>query len=97
MTKRKTYTREFKIEALRLLESGEKPRAQLIRELGIRPNLLGKWQKEMQAKGVKAFRGPGRRSADSDELAALKRENERLKEEVEILKKAAAYFARDLK
>ncbi len=97
MTKRKTYSKEFKIEAVRLLESGEKTRAQLVRELGIRPNLLGKWQKELQTKGADAFRGRGRKPVGADELADLKRENERLKEENEILKKAAAYFARDLK
>lgn len=97
MTKRKTYTKEFKLEAVRMFESGEKTRAQLARELGIRPNQIGKWQKELQAKGAEAFRGPGRKPIGVDELADLKRENERLKEENEILKKAAAYFARELK
>lgn len=97
MTKRKSYTKEFKTEAVRLLESGEKTRAELIRELDIRANLLGKWQKELRTKGGDAFRGSGRKAAGRDELADLRRENERLKEENEILKKAAAYFARELK
>lgn len=50
----------------------------------------------MEKKGATAFAGSGRPKASSDELAALKRENARLKEENEILKKAAAYFAREL-
>ncbi|MGY4535606.1 transposase-like protein [Pseudomonas sp. TE3786] len=50
----------------------------------------------MQDKGDQAFQGSGRPKASSDELSALKRENARLKEENEILKKAAAYFAREL-
>lgn len=97
MTKRKSYTKEFKLEAVRLLDSGDKTATQIINELGIRRNLLYKWQAEFRSKGTDAFRGRGRKPAGVDELADLKRENERLKEENEILKKAAAYFARELK
>lgn len=97
MTKRKTYSKAFKIEAVRLLEAGEKTGEQLARELGIRRNSLYKWQKELSLKGDNAFSNrPGPKSSNDDELAKLKRENERLQEEVEILKKAAAYFAREL-
>lgn len=97
MTKRKTYSKAFKLEAVRLLESGEKSGEQLARELGVRRNSLYKWQRELQMKGDKAFPNqPGRKSAADDEVARLKRENERLQEEIDILKKAAAYFARDL-
>lgn len=97
MTKRKSYTKEFKLEAVRLLDSGNKTATQIVNELGIRRNLLYKWQSEIRSKGADAFRGPGRRPAGADELTDLKRENERLREENEILKKAAAYFARELK
>ena len=98
MTKRTTYTKEFKREAVRLLESGDTDGSALARELGIRRNMLYKWQKEIQDKGESAFAGPGRKPASQEsELARLKRENQRLQEENEILKKAAAYFARDLK
>jgi transposase len=97
MTKRKTYTRAFKLEAVKLLESGDKSAEQLARELGVRRNSLYKWQKELQLRGDGAFSNkPGRKPPADAELARLKRENERLQEEVEILKKAAAYFARDL-
>jgi transposase len=97
MTKRKTYTKAFKTEAVRQLESGEISAEQLARELGVRRNSLYKWQKELQMKGDEAFsnkRGP--KPPAEAEVARLKRENERLQEEVEILKKAAAYFAREL-
>ena len=98
MTKRTTYTKAFKREAVRLLESGDTDGTSLARELGIRRNMLYKWQKEIQDKGEGAFAGPGRKPISQEsELARLKRENQRLQEENEILKKAAAYFARDLK
>ncbi|MCB1718878.1 MAG: transposase, partial [Candidatus Competibacteraceae bacterium] len=51
MTKRQTYTKEFKIEAVRLLEESEKSGMEISRELGIRRNQLYKWQKELQSKG----------------------------------------------
>jgi len=94
----KTYTREFKLEAIRLMETSDRPAAEIARELGIPRNRLYKWKDELAAKGDKAFTGAGRpKQSELSELAALKRENEQLKEENEILKKAAAYFAKELK
>jgi len=97
MHKRKSYTKEFKLEAVRLLESDDTSGVEIARQLGIKRNQLYKWQKELQTKGEEAFKGPGRSKTSSDEVLKLKQENDRLREEVEILKKAAAYFARDLK
>lgn len=94
-TKRKRYTREFKLEAVRLLEEGRTPPADLARELGINRNQLYKWQEQLQARGENAFPGIGRPPAAEAEVARLRRENERLKEENDILKKAARYFARE--
>ena len=94
-TKQKRYTKEFKLEAVRLLERGDKPAADIARELGIKRNQLYKWQEEVHAKGNDAFPGRGRQAPAEAELARLKRENERLREENEILKKAAKYFARE--
>jgi transposase len=74
-------------------ESG-KPAAVVARELGIPRNRLYKWAADAQKLGAAAFSGSGRRP--DDELAKLKRDNERLREENEILKKAAVYFAREL-
>jgi len=96
MPNRTTYTKEFKLEAIRLLEKGDKLGTELARELGIRRNLLYKWQTELKSKGNKAFRGPGRNALKENKVADLERENEKLREEVEILKKAAAYFAREM-
>ena len=96
MEKRQKFTAEFKREAVRLLNTSSKPVAVVARELGIPRNRLYKWAKDLEDKGTKAFGGSGRSKASSDELSVLKRENKRLKEEVEILKKAAAYFARAL-
>jgi len=98
MTTKKTYTKEFKQEAVSLLETSDKTGVDVARELGIKRNQLYKWREELQTKGDDAFRGPGRRPADqSDQVAQLKKENAQLKEELEILKKAAAYFAREMK
>jgi transposase len=69
--------------------------AVLSRELGVPRNRLYKWAEDADSKGAAAFAGSGRKP--DDELAKLRRENDRLKEENEILKKAAAYFARELK
>lgn len=95
MQKRKTFSKEFKLEAVRLLETTDKNIADLARELGIRRNQLYKWQEQLQNKGREAFPGKGRRSGKDDEVARLKRELERVKEERDILKKAALYFARE--
>jgi len=97
MTKRQTFTKEFKLEAIRLLETSDKKGTEIARELGIRRNLLYKWQDEFNSKGDSAFKGSGRTITSASKINELKRENDRLKEEVEILKKAAAYFARELK
>lgn len=96
---RETYTREFKLEAVRLLNRGEKPSATLAMELGVRRNQLYKWKEEVDTYGSAAFPGPGgpRGQTKGDDVTQLKRELERLKEENEILKKAAAFFARELK
>jgi transposase len=96
MTKRKKYTSEFKREAVRLMESSEKPSSEVARQLGVGRNQLYKWKEQMDKRGAEAFPGIGRRSAQGDEVARLKRELERVKEERDILKKAAAYFAREL-
>jgi transposase len=91
----KRYSREFKLEAVRLAAQGECPKAQIARELGIRVNQLRKWRLEFEAE---ERAGPPKRPPNREEdLGHLKRENARLKEENEILKKAAIFFARESK
>lgn len=95
---RRKFTKEFKLEAVKLLKSGNKPPADLARELGIKRTLLYRWLDEIDAVGTEAaFPGIGKRDkkSESGRVAELERENARLKEELEILKKAAIYFAKD--
>lgn len=97
MTKRTTYSKEFKLEALRQLKLGERPGTEIARDLGIRRSLLYKWQEQQDKNGDNAFQGSGRKPANqSNELAKVKKELADVKMERDILKKAAAYFARDL-
>ena len=102
MNKRTQYSREFKLEAVKLLNSGQKPTTELAQELGIQRSALYRWRDEFAEHGEQAFMGPGRRkpallSDDRSEHKSLQRELEQLREENEILKKAAAFFARELK
>ena len=97
MTKRKSFSPEFKREAVRLLETSQKSSADLARELGVRRNQLYKWKEQLSQCGAGAFPGSGRGSGSNDEVARLRKELEQVKEERDILKKAAAYFAKELK
>lgn len=97
MTKRRSFSAEFKREAVRLLDSSSKPVADLARELGVPRNRLYKWKEQLTKRGDKAFPGTGRGSERSDEVSRLRQELEKVKEERDILKKAAAYFAKELK
>jgi transposase-like protein len=98
MTKRKTFSKEFKLEAVRQLELGDKSPNDIAIDLGIRRNMLYKWQEQLKKHGDNAFQGPGRHPIDqNDEVARLRKELAEVKEERDILKKAAAYFARELK
>lgn len=92
----KTFSREFKVEALRLAATGNKPATQVARELGIRVNQLGKWKAQLEREAVTGAPAKRGRPVD-DEVAQLRRENARLKEENELLKKAALFFARESK
>ena len=99
MRKRKAFSREFKEEAVRLLEEGKKSGSELARELGIRRNQLYKWKETIDVHGKGAFPGSGRRTGQekqAEEIVELKRTVKQLTEENEILKKAAAFFAREL-
>jgi len=95
-TTRKHYTKEFKLEAVRLLEEGKQSPAVLARELGVQRNQLYKWQEQLAKHEAAAFPGHGNRVQNKDaEIARLKKELEIAREETEILKKAAKYFARE--
>jgi transposase len=89
----KRYSREFKLEAVRLAALGERPKAQIARQLGIRVNQLRKWKLEFEAE-ERAGTAPKQTQVVQDDPRALRRENAQLREEIELLKKAVIYFAR---
>ena len=90
---RKRFTRQFKFEAVRAMERGDKSPADLARELGLRRNQLYKWQREVRLKGDKAFPGKrGKAGEGLSEVEQLRRRIAVLEEENEILKKAESYF-----
>ena len=94
MTKsRRTYSPEFKRETLRLLETSQKSAAQLERELGIRPTCLSRWRQEQARATGQPFPGHGRLTSEQERLRQLERENEILRQERDILKKAVAIFS----
>jgi transposase len=92
---RRQYTKEFKREAADLVEKQQYTIAEAARSLGIRANMLRRWRQESQEKKEDAFPGTGNQLGEVDELGRLREENRRLKMEREILKKAAAFFARE--
>jgi transposase len=95
MKARRTYSKEYRIEAVRLAEQrGAKAAAD---SLGIDISLLYIWKKKLATEGADAFRGNGNRTALEEENRQLRLENRRLREEAEILKKASAYFAKHQK
>jgi transposase len=94
MGKRKKYTREFKREAVRLMESrGDRTVADVAESLGVAENLLHSWKRTYTdtVEEVRQQRG----ETPEEELKRLRRENAQLKRDHEILKKAAAFFARE--
>ena len=95
MGQRKVFTKEFKREAVRLLETSGRPGSEVARELGIRRNQLYKWQAEHRAKGTRAFPGRGPHPESLDELTRVQRELKRVTEERDIFKKAVAFFANE--
>ena len=96
MATRKRHTKEFKLEAVRLLTQSGRPGAEVARELGIRRNQLYKWATQLKGKGrQRAFLGSGPRRAAEDELTRMKRELAQVTQERDILKKAVAFLARE--
>jgi transposase len=94
--KRHYYSPEFKRDAVELVEQGDQTLADVARTLGITPSMLGRWKQELMASGDDAFPGQGQQSGEAAELTELRRRVRELEQERDILKKAAAYFAKDL-
>lgn len=90
----RTFTREFKIEAVRLAETSGKPITELARDLGISDSTIHNWRKELAQHGKDAFPGSGHQTPIEEENRRLKRELEIVKQERDILKKAIIVFSR---
>jgi transposase len=95
MTKRRRdYSREFKFEAVQLWETSGRTAPEIEQELGIGKGVLGRWKREFAEDGEDAFPGHGRLTPEQEHLRQLERENEVLRQERDILKKAIAIFTR---
>lgn len=89
MATRKSYSPEFKREAVRLTEERGN-RSAVARELGVHPSMIRRWQEQLDENGQQAF--PGKGNPRDEEMAKLRRELKRVKEENAILKKAVGIF-----
>ncbi len=92
---KRTYSRDFKIQACELVITDGLKVSVVAEKLGIHHVMLHRWVSEYQEDREEAFVGKGKQKKSDAELRKLRRENERLKIENEILKKAAAYFAKN--
>jgi len=92
---RRTYTPEFKVEAVKLVTEQGYSVAEAARSLGVHDTLLRSWKQALQAQGDQAFPGQGNPPAVEEELRRLRADNKRLLAERDILKKAAAFFAKE--
>lgn len=92
--RRRNYSNEFKEEAVKLVTEQGYSIAEAARNLGVNANLLGRWKKEIEQTADRAT-SPGNMAAMQAELKRLRKENKQLKMEREILKKAAAFFAKE--
>ena len=93
--KRKHYSKEFKIDAVKLVTEQGFNVSEAARNLGIHHSSLRRWKRQLESDGNQAFPGKGNLSADKDELNRLRKENKRLRMERDILKKATAFFAKE--
>jgi transposase len=93
MTKKRTYTREFKIEAVRLLERSGKSQSEVAEELGVPQSNITRWKKKYGEDGEDAFPGHGRLTPEKEQIRQLERENKILRQERDILKKAITIFS----
>lgn len=93
---RRKFSREFKLEAVKLVKDRGVTSAQASRDLGVHANVLRKWVRELATDPVRAFPGHGQMKPEQLEIDRLRKEVVRLKVERDILKKAVAYFAREV-
>ena len=95
--KRKNYSKQFKIDAVKLVTEQGYNVSEAARNLGIHHTSLRHWKKQFETDGNQSFSGKGNMNSEEKELYRLRKENKRLRMEREILKKAAAFFANESK
>ena len=91
---RRTFTKEFKQEAVQLSYDSDRSIVKIAQNLGISPRLLYRWRSEQRQEGEDAFPGKGRTKPSEEEVRRLRRELEQVRMERDILKKALSVFAR---
>lgn len=90
MVRRRRFSKEFKFDAVSMVVDQGRDLYEVAKELDIRPDMLRKWRRRFEEDGEHAFPGSGRLKPEDEELRRLRRENERLRMERDILKKAVA-------
>jgi transposase len=95
MPKRKRFSRQFKVDAVRLVTEQGYRVTEAARNLGIHPNMLSRWKRQLEAENEDAFPGKGQMTPEKEELHRLRKRVKQLEMEREILKKAAAFFAKE--
>ena len=95
MRQRRKFTREFKVEAVRLSRQPSRSIGEVSKSLDVGEGLLRRWRDEFAADGDSAFAGSGRQTGLEEEIRKLRAENDRLRMEREILKKATVFFAKE--
>ena len=95
MGTRRRFSREFKVEAVKLVLERGVTVSQAARDLDVHVNVLRSWVREQRADPIHAFPGEGQQKPEAAEVTRLRREVAKLKMERDILKKAAAYFAKE--
>jgi transposase len=97
MSSSSRFNKEFKEQTVNQVLSGERTASEIAKELGVHYTTIRDWVKSYKQDGTQAFPGSGHLKPDDEDLRKLRRENANLREENEILKKAAAYFAKNLR
>ena len=95
--KRRQYSREFKVQAVKMLTEQNLSAAEVARDLDVNPSVIQHWKKKLAEEGDQAFPGNGRLTADQERIRALEQEVRKLRMERDILKKATAFFANQSK
>jgi transposase len=92
---RRKHSREFKLEAVRLVVEQSRTVRDVAESLGVNASLLQQWKSKLKSEGALAFPGNGRQSAADEEVRRLRKELAQARQERDILKKATAYFAKE--